>query len=99
MTNYVDDKEEEFEIEESNDSDFADEHGKSATCIVQRLLCNQKALDITQRLQIFYSRCSIKSIVCNLIIDNRSCENIVSTALMDYLKIETESHPHSYTIG
>jgi len=37
--------------------------------------------------------------VCNLIIDNDSCENIVSTALMDYLKLEMEPHPHPYTIG
>jgi len=32
------------EIEtEPEDSDFAEEHGESATCVVQRLLCNQKA--------------------------------------------------------
>jgi len=37
--------------------------------------------------------------VCNLIIDKNSYENIVSTALVDYLKLETERHPHSYTIG
>ena len=31
--------------------------------------------------------------LCNLIIDNESCENIISNALMDYLKLETESYP------
>ena len=31
--------------------------------------------------------------MCSLIIDNGSCENIVSTALVDYLKLETESYP------
>ena len=40
----------------------------------------------------FYSKCSVKSKVCNLIIDNER-------ALVDYLKLETELHPHSYTIG
>ena len=29
----------------------------------------------------------------HLIIDNDSCENIISTALVDYLKLETESLP------
>ena len=44
--------------------------------------------------QIFYSRCLIKNKVCNLIIDNDSCKNIVSTTLVDYLKLETELHPY-----
>ena len=72
MTDYEDNEEKGFEIEELNDSDFAEEHGESVICIVQKLLCNQKALDTTQRYQIFCSRYSIKSIVCNLFIDNES---------------------------
>ena len=42
---------------------------------------------------------SVKSKVCNLINDNESCKNIVFRALVDYLKLKTESHPHPYTIG
>ena len=30
------------------DSDFTEEHEEPATCVVQRLLCNQKAYDTTQ---------------------------------------------------
>ena len=49
--------------------------------------------------QNFYSRCSLKNKVCNLIINNGSYENIVSTILVDYLKLLTDSHPHPYTIA
>ena len=48
--------------------------------------------DTTHRHQIFYSRCSIKNKVCNFIIDNESCENIISSTLVDYLNLETEPH-------
>ena len=48
IADYEDDEDEKFEIEELNNSDFADEHGESATCVVQRLLCNQKGPDTTQ---------------------------------------------------
>ena len=81
------------------DSDFIEEHGESTACLVHQLLCNQKTPDTTQQHQIFYSRCSVKNKVCNLIIDNESCENIVYSALVDYFKLETKPHPYPYTIG
>ena len=98
MTYYEDEKEEEFEIEVPNNFNFVDEHGEFATCVVQRLMCNQKDPNTTKRHQFFYSRYSVKSNVCNFIINKRSCENIVSRALVDYLKLETKSHPHPYII-
>ena len=47
----------------------------------------------------FYSRCSIKDKICNLINENESCENIVSKTLVDYLKLDMKPHPHPYDIG
>ena len=43
--------------------------------------------------------CSVKSKVCNLIIDNRSCENIASRVLVDHLKLDTEPRPHLCITG
>jgi len=83
---------------ELEDFDFIEENREVATCVVQ-LLCNQKNSDTTQKYQIFYSRCLVKNNVCNLIIDNDDCENIISTALVDDLKLEIKPHPHLYTIG
>ena len=80
MAGYEDEDELLIEIE-PKDSEFVKKEGKAATCVIQRLLCNQKNPDITQRRQIFYSSCLVKNKVCNLIIDNNSCENIASIAL------------------
>ena len=74
------------EIEtEPEDIHFIKEYGKSVTCMVQWLFCNQKDPNTTQRHQIFYSRCLIKNKVGKLIIDNESYENIVSNTLVHYL--------------
>jgi len=98
MVDYVDEDEVLIETE-PEDSDFVEEDGDAATCVIQRLLCNQNNPDTIQRHQIFYSRCSVKNQVYNLIIDNRSYENTIFTAFVDRLKLETESHPHPFTIG
>jgi len=37
--------------------------------------------------------------MCNLIIDNGSWENFVSMALVEYMKLETKSHPQPYDNG
>jgi len=98
MADYKD--EDELLIEaELEDFDFVEEEGLVATCVVHWLLCNQKNPGTTQRHKTFYSRCLIMNKVCNLIIDNGSWKNIISTILMNYLKLETERHPHPYTIG
>jgi len=86
-------------IEDTSDSDFAQEHGDHIACVVQKLLCNQKIPDTTQRHQIFYSRCSVKEKLCNHIIDNGSCENIVFRTLVNHLKLETKPRHHPFPIG
>ena len=70
MAGYKDDGEKKVKIEKLNDPNFVEEQGDYIACVVQRLLCNQKAPDSTQRHQIFYSKSSVKSKVRNLIIDN-----------------------------
>jgi len=43
MADYVDEDEVEIETESEN-SDFVEEHGESATCVVQWFLCNKKCI-------------------------------------------------------
>ena len=96
MTDY---KEDDVLIETApKDSDFVEEHGDPIVYVIQKVLCSQKIPDTTQGHQIFYSRYSVKDKVCNLIIDNGSCKNIISKVLVGHLKLETKPH-HPYDIA
>lgn len=52
--------------------------------------------DEEQREHIFHTRCLIKDKVCNLIIDRRSCINVVSTLLVEKLGLPTLKHPNPH---
>ena len=84
---------------ESEDSDFAEKHGRSPP--VWYSGCSATKIPPPLYNDIKYSTQSVwsKNKVCNLIKDNESYKNIVSRALVDYLKLETEPHRHPYTIG
>jgi len=84
---------------ELEDYDFTEEHGDRVAYVIQKVFCSQMIPDTKQRHQIFYSRCLVKDKICNLIIDNGSCESIFSRTLVDHLKLETKWHYHSYDIG
>ena len=88
-----------FEEEDIEDDDFAQEDGEAMSCMVQRLLSIQKEPDMTKRSQIFLSRCIVNGVLCKLLIDNGSCENFVSKALVKHMKLPTEPHPHPYDVG
>jgi len=53
LADYEDEGEEEVEIEDLDESDFAEEQGDPVACVVQKLLCNQEVPDNTQRHQTF----------------------------------------------
>nr|GLL48175.1 uncharacterized protein LOC109163967 [Ipomoea trifida] len=101
---YVNMVEEQDEFDEEGDInegevEVAEEVGEHLNCVVQRLLYTTKKNNPAQRNNIFRAHCSVLGKVCKLIIDNGSCDNIVSKALVQRLGLPTEPHPKPYKLG
>ncbi|KAL5577095.1 hypothetical protein UlMin_018794 [Ulmus minor] len=54
---------------------------------------------VNQRNSIFRTRCTVKSSICDVIIDNGSCENFVSRAMVKALNLATVKHANPYKLG
>ena len=70
-------------------------------CLVTlRSLNSQMEEDETQaqRTNLFHSKCLIQDQCCMLIIDGGSCTNLVSSYLVDKLKLKTIPHPRPYKL-
>ena len=66
-------------------------------CIVERLLLEESC--VTQWNSISRTRFTIKKNICEVIIDNGSCDNFVSRALIKALILGTEKHSRLYKLG
>jgi len=72
---------------------------KGELLIIRRLLNNQPSVeDITQRENIFYTRCNVLKNVCSLIIDSGSCCNCCNTRLVEKLNLTMLPHPKPYKL-
>lgn len=51
------------------------------------------------RHNIFQTKCTAQGKVCNVIIDGGSCENVVSSTMVDKLGLKTVAHPQPYRLS
>ena len=54
--------------------------------------------EVSQRENIFHTRCTIQGKVCSLIIDGGSCANVASSYMVDKLGLERTKHPQPYQL-
>nr|GLL25427.1 uncharacterized protein LOC109163967 [Ipomoea trifida] len=88
------------ESEEWNENvEIAEEDGEHVSFVIKRILYTTEEKGPAQRNNIFGAYCSILGKVCKLIVDNGSCDNIVSRSLVRNLNLPTEPHPKPYKLG
>jgi hypothetical protein len=52
-----------------------------------------------QRTRLFRISCKTKDMVCKVIIDSDSTNNLVSTDMVEKLELETTDHPSPYRVS
>lgn len=48
---------------------------------------------------IFYTSCTIKEKICNVIIDGGNCKNVISQDAVEKLQLKTKKHPSPYKLS
>lgn len=81
----------------SGDEVTAEDRGEFL--VVRRLLYALRKELHPQRHNIFHTRCTVNSKVCDVIIDSGSSENIISRVMVDKLQLPMTKHPSPYSIG
>ena len=81
--------------DEDDENDF--EH-EVCTCVVRKLMLSQKHGDDTQCHKLFGTRCIVKGMRLELIIDRGSRENIIGCNVVQKFQLTPEKHLHPYTI-
>ncbi|XP_059277846.1 uncharacterized protein LOC132032044 [Lycium ferocissimum] len=66
--------------------------------VVRRMMISKAMDDPSQQENLFHSKCVINQNMCVMIIDSGSCVNVVSTTLVDFLKLPTTTHEHPYKL-
>jgi len=92
-------KEDDFEdnLEETQE-ELVEEADGGEMLVLRRVLSGQKGAKDEQRENIFHSRCMIQGKICSVIIDGRSCANVVFLSMIEKLGLQTMTHPHLYNI-
>nr|KYP50850.1 hypothetical protein KK1_027315 [Cajanus cajan] len=66
--------------------------------MIRRLLNNQPSDTLSQRENIFHTRCKVLNSACSLIVDSGSWCNCCSTRLVEKLGLTTSPHPKPYQL-
>uniref|UniRef100_A0A3Q7G8L3 Reverse transcriptase domain-containing protein n=1 Tax=Solanum lycopersicum TaxID=4081 RepID=A0A3Q7G8L3_SOLLC len=80
----------------NNDEDL--NMNANISCVVRRIVGALEKEELDQRENLFHARCKIQNKVCSLIIDSGSCTNVVSSSLVERMKIPIIKHLNTYKL-
>ena len=75
---------------------YEEDDDEGQNYVVRKLILTPKQEEITQRHQLFLTRCTISGKLFELIIDNGSCANIISREAVKLLKLPMDKYPNPY---
>lgn len=62
------------------------------SCVLRRIIVALAKEELDRRENLFHARWKVHDKVCSLIIDSVSYTNVVSSSLVDHIKIQTNKH-------
>ncbi|KAJ0080179.1 hypothetical protein Patl1_23039 [Pistacia atlantica] len=101
-------------IEEEKDESIYDEeaskelengeiiYGDQGECLVVKMTLNVEVVEEGDSWlcnNIFHVRCTTYGKLCNIIIDGGSCKNVITSAMIDKLSLQTQEHPRLYKLS
>jgi hypothetical protein len=75
------------------------EGGRSLMMHKVLLTTEKEVEDSAQRTRLFITSCKTKDMVCKVIMDSGSTDNLISTEMVEKLELETTDHPIPYKVS
>ena len=75
------------------------EKGESLVVNKVFLKPSKEVVEITQRKTLFKTVCKVQGKCCQMIIDSGNTNNLISTEVVEKLKLKTRKHPTPYKVS
>jgi hypothetical protein len=92
----------EAHISEAKRGNFEEKGAEDGTSLMMRKVLLKPKAEVKRSIQrnnLFRKTCNTKDIVCKVIIDNGSTDNLVTMEMVDKLELETTTHPEPYKVS
>jgi hypothetical protein len=92
----------ESHIAEAQRQDVEAEDSEVGRSLMMRkvlLTLEKEVADSGQRTRLFITSCKTKDMVCKVIVDSGSTDNLISTEMVEKLELEMTNHPSPYKVS
>lgn len=79
--------------------DASVDNGEQLVCVLHLVSLAPKASEDAQRHNLFRTKGTVKDKILDIIIDNGSTDNLISSKAVAALKLSMDKHPNPYHLG